>query len=90
MLALDGVYVRDKPSGRLVFHALPPPTCAEVADVAARAAERIEKRLRAHGRALDPDMQDGEPSAALGRIRAALHMPPRPQTTARVPAHAAR
>jgi hypothetical protein len=61
VLALDGVYVRDKSSGRIDFHALPTPTRAEVADVAARTAERIEQILRAHGRSLDPEMQDDEP-----------------------------
>ena len=34
VLALDGVYVRDEPSARLVFHPLPAPTAEEVADVA--------------------------------------------------------
>jgi hypothetical protein len=61
VLALDGVYVRDKASGRLVFHALATPTRAEVADVAARTAGHIEKILRAHGRSLDPELQDADP-----------------------------
>ena len=61
VLALDGVYVRDTASGQLAFHALPTPTRSEVAEVAARTAERIEKLLRAHGRSLDPEMQEGEP-----------------------------
>jgi hypothetical protein len=46
LLGLDGVYVRDKDSGRLVFHALGTPSRAEVAEVAARTAARIEKILR--------------------------------------------
>jgi hypothetical protein len=61
VLALDGVYVRDKTSGRLAFHAISTPTraeVAEVAEVAARTAERIEQCRRAHGRSLDPEMQD--------------------------------
>jgi hypothetical protein len=61
LLGLDGVYVRDKDSGRLVFHALGTPSRAEVAEVAARTAARIEKSLRKAGRSLDPEMQDGEP-----------------------------
>lgn len=61
VLALDGVYVRKDPNGPLVFHPLPTPTRAEVADVARRTAERIERILRAHGRSLDPEMQDDEP-----------------------------
>jgi len=57
VLALDGVYVRDKASGRLVFHALDTPSRVEVADVAARTAGRIEKLLRKAGRSLDPEME---------------------------------
>jgi len=60
ILALDGVTVRDATSDALVFHTLPTPTHAEVADIARRTAERIEKVLRAHGRSLDPVMQDGQ------------------------------
>jgi hypothetical protein len=36
LLGLDGVYIRDKDSCRLVFHALGTPSRAEVAEVAAR------------------------------------------------------
>jgi hypothetical protein len=61
VLALDGVYVREGEHGPLVFHALPTPTRAEVADIAARTAERIEQLLHAHGRSLDPQMEDAEP-----------------------------
>jgi hypothetical protein len=50
------------PLGELLFHPLAAPTRAEVAEVARRAAERIEKILRAHGRSLDPAMQDHEPA----------------------------
>jgi hypothetical protein len=38
------------------------PTRAEVATVARRTAERMEKILRAHGRRLDTEMQDDEPA----------------------------
>jgi hypothetical protein len=61
VLALDGVYVRDTSTGRLVFHALGTPTRAEVAEVAARTAERIEKVLKKTGRSLDPEMAEGAP-----------------------------
>jgi len=61
VLALDGVYVREGEHGPLVFRALPTPTRAEVADIAARTAERIEQLLHAHGRSLDPQMEDAEP-----------------------------
>jgi hypothetical protein len=61
VLALDGVYVRDKSTGRLVFHALSTPSRAEVATVAARTAARIEKILRKAGRSLDPEMEGLEP-----------------------------
>ena len=45
------------------FCPLPTPTHAEVADIARRTADRIEKILQAHGRSLDPEMQDDEPPA---------------------------
>jgi len=64
VLALDGVYVRQDPAdpgSPLVFHALPTPTRAEVAEVARRTVLRVEKLLRAHGRSLDPEHRDGEP-----------------------------
>lgn len=38
---------------------------AEVADVARRTAERIERILRAHGRSLAPELQDDEPPALV-------------------------
>jgi hypothetical protein len=64
-LVLDGVYLRDD-HGILVFHALPTPTRAEVADVARRSAERVERVLRAAGRSLDPsDADDSPPELAL-------------------------
>ena len=59
ILALDGVYVADAQSLR--FLPLPTPKRAEVADIARRTAERVEKILRAHGRSLDPEQGDAEP-----------------------------
>jgi Putative transposase len=53
VLALDGVYVREEPAAPLVFHPLPAPTVDEVADVAKRAALRVQKILERHGRSLD-------------------------------------
>ena len=61
LLALDGVYVRDRVTGSLLFHPLPAPTQAEVADVARRTAARIEKLLRKHGRSIDPELADDGP-----------------------------
>jgi hypothetical protein len=49
VLGLDGVYVRDK-DGALVFHALPTPTRAEVADVARRTALGMKSLFNAHHR----------------------------------------
>ena len=63
VVALDGVYVRE--DGSLIFHALPTPTRADVADVARRTAERIERILRAHGRSIDPEMQDDQPPSLV-------------------------
>jgi hypothetical protein len=61
VLALDGVYVRNDTTGSLVFHPLPTPTQAEVADVARRTAARIERLLRKHGRSIDPELADDNP-----------------------------
>jgi hypothetical protein len=61
VLALDGVYVRNDSTDALVFHPLPAPTQAEVADVARRTAARIEQLLRKHGRSLDPELADDDP-----------------------------
>ena len=64
LLALDGVYVREDssdPRSPLVFRALPTPTRAEVAEVAHRTAQRVEKLLQARGRSLDPERNDAEP-----------------------------
>ena len=64
VLALDGVYVREDPGDAqspLVFRALPAPTRAEVAEVARRTAQRVEKLLQARGRSLDPEQSDAEP-----------------------------
>ena len=58
-IALDGVYVRA--SSGLVFHELPAPTQVEVADVARRTAERIERILAKHGRSMDPELADDSP-----------------------------
>jgi hypothetical protein len=52
VLCIDGVYLRAN-DGALGFHALPEPTVAEVADVAARTAARVARLLRKHGRDLD-------------------------------------
>jgi len=65
LLALDGVYVRQDPSNSqspLVFRRLPTPTRAEVAEVARRTAQRVEKLLQTHGRSLDPEQTDTEPA----------------------------
>jgi hypothetical protein len=61
VLVLDGVYVREEASGQLEFHRLPTPTQAEVAEVARRTAERLERILRAHGRSLDRQQSHDAP-----------------------------
>jgi hypothetical protein len=50
-LALDGVYVKD--AGALVFRALPPPSAADVHDVAKRTHARLAEVLASRGRSLD-------------------------------------
>jgi hypothetical protein len=53
--------LRNDADGSLVFHPLPAPTQAEVADVARRTAARIEQVLRKHGRSIDPELADDDP-----------------------------
>jgi hypothetical protein len=48
VLALDGVYVRNS-QGDFEFVGLPKPTSAQIADVAKRTADRVEKLLRDRG-----------------------------------------
>ncbi|GMV13973.1 MAG: hypothetical protein AMXMBFR56_21970 [Polyangiaceae bacterium] len=62
-LVLDGVYVHegDDPQAPLEFRVLDTPTHADIAEVAARTAARVEKILRAHGRSLDPELGDDMP-----------------------------
>jgi hypothetical protein len=52
-----------KREDELVFHALPEPTTAEVAQLANRIAERAENVMRKHGRWVDTDSSDSEPDA---------------------------
>ncbi|MDX2054214.1 MAG: transposase [Polyangiaceae bacterium] len=53
VLALDGVYLRAPEKEKLVFHSLPTPTRAEVADIATRTRARLERIFDKHGRFLD-------------------------------------
>jgi len=59
-LVLDGVYVHQDDDARrpLKFLELGNPTHEDIAEVARRAAARVEKILRAHGRSLDPALAD--------------------------------
>ncbi len=68
-IALDGAYVRDA-EGELVFHALPEPSAAEVAQVAEWTHASLVRVLARHGRSLEgvedtPDpLRDEEPALA--------------------------
>ncbi len=46
---------------RMLGAELDTPSHADIAEVASRTATRIEKILRAHGRSLDPELDDGSP-----------------------------
>lgn len=62
-LVLDGGYVHEdgNPHAPLTFLELDAPTHADIAEVAARTATRIERILQAHGRSLDPEFESAEP-----------------------------
>ncbi|MCC7171927.1 MAG: transposase [Planctomycetes bacterium] len=55
------VHVDGDPRAPLEFRELDTPTHADIAEVAARTATRIEKILKAHGRSLDPELGDDAP-----------------------------
>lgn len=64
ILALDGVYVRQDPGdarSQLIFHTLPTPTREQVANIARRTAQRVEKLLQARGRSLGPEPGEASP-----------------------------
>ena len=65
VLALDGVYVRDAESEKLVFEALDTPSQEEVLNVARRTAERIDRLLRQSGRSLEPQGDEPPPELLL-------------------------
>jgi hypothetical protein len=66
VLALDGVYLREDGDGPLAFYPLPTPTRSQVAEIARRTAERIERLLRKASRSLGPEMvDDAQPELAL-------------------------
>ncbi|MCP5043804.1 MAG: hypothetical protein GY944_22475, partial [bacterium] len=62
-LVLDGVHRHqgDDPQAPLEFLELDAPTHADIAEVAARTAVRVERILHAHGRSLDPEFGDADP-----------------------------
>lgn|GEM_PF-3961104 len=56
-------------TGGRAVHTLPPPNHAEFANITRRTAGRIENILRAHGRSLDPAMQDDDQPKPLLFLR---------------------
>jgi hypothetical protein len=64
LLALDGVYVTDRPGGAPTFHAAPPLTDIEVARVRHDARQRIERLLRARGLLREPGDEPAEVKGA--------------------------
>jgi hypothetical protein len=64
LLALDGVYVTDRPGGAPTFHAAPPLTDIEVARVHHDARKRIERVLRARGLMREPGDEPAEVKGA--------------------------
>jgi hypothetical protein len=65
ILQLDGVYLHqdaEDDDGPLSFYPLPTPSRDETTRVAARIADRAEAILKKHGRSLDPDEADSDPT----------------------------
>ena len=65
VLSLDGVYVRDSETRKLVFEALEAPTHVEVLEVAHRTAERVDRLLRKSARSLEREGDQPEPDLVL-------------------------
>jgi len=65
IIQIDGVYLRQDAAtdhGPLSFYPLPTPSRAETTRVASRIAARVEVILKKHGRSLDPDEADSDPT----------------------------
>jgi hypothetical protein len=62
-LLFDGVYTRSTPTGRPVFHRLPPPTDADIAGLLTRLHRRVRRLLARRGR-LPEDGPGSDPFAA--------------------------
>jgi hypothetical protein len=62
-LVLDGVFTRSQPTAAPVFHALPAPTDAEVADVLDHVYGRMRRRRRRRGRWPEEDVTASDPVA---------------------------
>jgi hypothetical protein len=65
IIQIDGVYLPEDAAtddGPLSFYPLPTPSRAETARVAARIADRVEAILKKHGRSVDPDDSDSDPT----------------------------
>lgn len=65
ILGLDGVYVRPYPDNQrseLTFHDLPTPTREQTEDIARSMADRVNVILKKHGRSLDPEESDPQPT----------------------------
>jgi len=56
VMMLDGVYVHDPETSKLMFHTLPEPTHEQVVELASRTVKQVERILRKHGRITDDDM----------------------------------
>jgi hypothetical protein len=65
IVQIDGVYLRqdaEADDGPLSFYPLPTPCRAETTRVASRIADRVNAILKKHGRSLDPDEADSDPT----------------------------
>jgi hypothetical protein len=76
-IVLDGLFLRDEPSGELLFHPLPAIDTAEVEHVVAHAAVRIERFLARRGFGQDEDDRgragDDEPDAGDAQLMLQMH-----------------
>jgi hypothetical protein len=70
-LLIDGVYVRDPATGKLVFHGLPPPTTKDIEEVVATLAHRAERWLARQGWGADEDIVDEVDDDAQQTMQAA-------------------
>lgn len=84
LVAIDGVYARSEPAAPLVFHALPPPSLAEVEAVSLATCLRVVRLLERRGLTTDEGLLPRDEHALTEHERTAALAARQPSLFARV------